>query len=157
MRGPKPSQVKLSVEEPPVEAPPAESIESGETADTAVAAGDRDNQAVDMEAAISTEADTPVQETTTPADAVVVSSRAAHGEGAQKAAAEVSRIATAAVHAKSLGLIVAAGHGLTYRNVAALAAIPEITEFNIGHNIISRSVFVGLAQAVREMIAAIKD
>lgn len=88
---------------------------------------------------------------------LTLSSRAAHGEGAQKAAAEVSRIATAAVHAKSLGLIVAAGHGLTYRNVAALAAIPEITEFNIGHNIISRSVFVGLAQAVREMIAAIKD
>ncbi|MBX3291281.1 MAG: pyridoxine 5'-phosphate synthase [Acidobacteria bacterium] len=85
---------------------------------------------------------------------LTLSSRAAHGEGAQKAAAEVSRIAAASVHAKSLGLIVAAGHGLTYRNVAALAAIPEITEFNIGHNIISRSVFVGLAQAVREMIAA---
>lgn len=86
---------------------------------------------------------------------LTLSSRAAHGEGAQKAASEVSRIAAAAVHARSLGLIVAAGHGLTYRNVAALAAIPEITEFNIGHNIISRSVFVGLAQAVREMIAAI--
>lgn len=86
---------------------------------------------------------------------LTLSSRAAHGEGAQKAAAEVSRIATASVHAKSLGLIVAAGHGLTYRNVAALAAIPEITEFNIGHNIISRAVFVGLAQAVREMTAAI--
>jgi pyridoxine 5-phosphate synthase len=86
---------------------------------------------------------------------LTLSSRAAHGEGAQKAAAEVSRIASAAVHARSLGLIVAAGHGLTYRNVAALAAIPEITEFNIGHNIISRSVFVGLAQAVREMASAI--
>lgn len=86
---------------------------------------------------------------------LTLSSRAAHGEGAQKAAAEVSRIAAASVHAKSLGLIVAAGHGLTYRNVAALAAIPEITEFNIGHNIISRSVFVGLSQAVREMITAI--
>lgn len=86
---------------------------------------------------------------------LTLSSRAAHGEGAQKAAAEVSRIAAASVHAKSLGMIVAAGHGLTYRNVAALAAIPEITEFNIGHNIISRAVFVGLAQAVREMISAI--
>jgi len=88
---------------------------------------------------------------------LTLSSRAAHGEGAQKAAAEVSRIAQAAVHAKSLGLIVAAGHGLTYRNVAALAAIPEITEFNIGHNIISRAVFVGLDQAVREMIAACQN
>jgi|ERR1043166_2573379 pyridoxine 5-phosphate synthase len=86
---------------------------------------------------------------------MTISSRAAHGEGAQKAAAEVSRLASAAVHAASLGLKVAAGHGLTYRNVGALAAIPEITEFNIGHNIISRSVFVGLDQAVREMIEAI--
>jgi len=87
---------------------------------------------------------------------MTLSARAAHGEGAQKAAAETSRVRDAAVHAKSLGLLVAAGHGLTYRNVGALAAIPEITEFNIGHNIISRSVFVGLNQAVREMIEAIK-
>lgn len=86
---------------------------------------------------------------------LTLSSRAAHGEGAQKAASEVLRIRDAAVHAKDLGLLVAAGHGLTYRNVAALAAIPEITEFNIGHNIISRSVFVGLNQAVKEMIDAI--
>jgi pyridoxine 5-phosphate synthase len=86
---------------------------------------------------------------------LTLSSRAAHGEGAQKAASEVSRIASAAQHAKNLGMIVAAGHGLTYRNVASLAAIPEITEFNIGHNIISRSVFVGLNQAVTEMIRAI--
>ena len=87
---------------------------------------------------------------------MTLSARAAHGEGAQKAAAETSRVRDAAVHAKSLGLMVAAGHGLTYRNVGALAAIPEITEFNIGHNIISRSVFVGLNQAVREMIEAIR-
>lgn len=86
---------------------------------------------------------------------MTLSARAAHGEGAQKAAAEVSRIAAASVHAKSLGMIVAAGHGLTYRNVGALAAIPEITEFNIGHNIISRAVFVGLSQAVREMREAV--
>ena len=86
---------------------------------------------------------------------MTLSSRAAHGEGEKRAAKEVERIRQAAVHAKSLGLIVAAGHGLTYRNVAALAAIPEITEFNIGHNIISRAVFVGLNNAVREMIAAI--
>ena len=86
---------------------------------------------------------------------MTLSSRAAHGEGEQRAAAEVTRIRQAAVHATSLGLIVAAGHGLTYRNVAALAAIPEITEFNIGHNIISRAVFIGLNQAVKEMIDAI--
>ena len=87
---------------------------------------------------------------------MTLSSRAAHGEGAQKAAAEISRIAQAAEHARKHDLIVAAGHGLTYRNIGDLAAIPEISEFNIGHNIISRSVFVGLNQAVREMIDAIK-
>jgi pyridoxine 5-phosphate synthase len=87
---------------------------------------------------------------------LTLSARAAHGEGERKAAAETERIRNAAIHAKSLGLIVAAGHGLTYRNVGALAAIPEITEFNIGHNIISRAVFVGLNQAVREMIEAIR-
>ena len=87
---------------------------------------------------------------------LTLSSRAAHGTGAEKAQAEIKRIKQAAEHAKSLGLIVAAGHGLTYRNVGALAAIGEITEFNIGHNIISRSIFVGLNQAVREMIEAIE-
>jgi pyridoxine 5-phosphate synthase len=87
---------------------------------------------------------------------MTLSSRAAHGDGAKKAAKEVERIRKTAVFAKDLGLIVAAGHGLTYRNVGALAAIPEITEFNIGHNIISRAVFVGLNQAVKEMLDAIK-
>ena len=86
---------------------------------------------------------------------LTLSARAAHGEGAEKERAEVERIKNAAERAKNLGLIVAAGHGLTYRNIGALAAIPEITEFNIGHNIISRSVFVGLNQAVREMIDAV--
>lgn len=88
---------------------------------------------------------------------LTLASRAAHGDGERRAAAEAQRIRKAAVHAKSLGLIVAAGHGLTYRNIGALAAIPEITEFNIGHNIISRSVFVGLNSAVREMIEAIRS
>jgi pyridoxine 5-phosphate synthase len=44
---------------------------------------------------------------------------------------------------------------LTYRNVGALARISEITEFNIGHNIIARAIFVGLETAVKEMKAAI--
>ena len=87
---------------------------------------------------------------------LTLSARAAHGEGAKRAKAEVERIKRFAEHAKKLGLIIAAGHGLTYRNVGALAAIPEITEFNIGHNVISRSIFVGLNQAVREMIKAIQ-
>lgn len=87
---------------------------------------------------------------------LTLSSRASHGEGELKAHQEIERVKNAASFAKTMGLIVAAGHGLTYRNIAALAAIPEITEFNIGHNIISRAVFVGLNQAVREMISAIR-
>ena len=88
---------------------------------------------------------------------LTLSARAAHGAGAEKARTEIERIVKASKLAKSLGLIVAAGHGLTYRNVGALARIPEITEFNIGHNIISRAVFTGLYRAVEEMIAAIKN
>lgn len=82
--------------------------------------------------------------------------KSAHGEGAMKAAQEAKRIHDASVHASGLGLKVAAGHGLTYRNVGALAAITEITEFNIGHDIISRSVFAGLYRAVEEMIEKIR-
>jgi pyridoxine 5-phosphate synthase len=54
---------------------------------------------------------------------------------------------------RSCGLEVHAGHGLTYRNVAAVAAIAGFREFNIGHSIIARAVFVGLREAVREMKA----
>ena len=50
-----------------------------------------------------------------------------------------------------LDLDVHAGHGITYRNVGPLASMPGFSEFNIGHSIISRAVFVGLRQAVREM------
>ena len=58
--------------------------------------------------------------------------------------------------ASELGLAVHAGHGLTVRNVRAVAAIPEIEELNIGHSIISRSVFVGIESAVREMLEAMR-
>jgi pyridoxine 5-phosphate synthase len=82
--------------------------------------------------------------------------RANHTEGAMRAAQELRRLREAATLAKQYGLHVAAGHGLTYRNVGAVAAIAEIQEFNIGHNIVSRSIFIGLAQAVREMREAIE-
>jgi len=81
--------------------------------------------------------------------------RGIHGEGAAHAAHELRRLREAAELATQYGLNVAAGHGLTYRNVGAVAAIKQITEFNIGHNIIARSIFVGLDNAVREMRAAI--
>lgn len=66
-------------------------------------------------------------------------------------ATELQRIAAAAKYARGLGLVVNAGHGLHYRNVAPIAAIAEIAELNIGHSIISRAVFDGLADAVMEM------
>jgi pyridoxine 5-phosphate synthase len=69
---------------------------------------------------------------------------------------ELFRIATVARRAGELGLQVAAGHGLTYRNVFAIAEIKPIEELNIGHNIIARAALVGLERDVREMIAAMK-
>jgi pyridoxine 5-phosphate synthase len=59
----------------------------------------------------------------------------------------------AAEFAGSKQMTVLAGHGLTYRNVRAIAEIPAIVELNIGHNIIARAAVVGLDRAVREMIA----
>jgi len=68
---------------------------------------------------------------------------------------EVERIKDAAHTAKKLDLYVAAGHGITYFNIHHLKGITEIEEYNIGHTIISRAVFVGLGQAIREMKALI--
>ena len=65
--------------------------------------------------------------------------------------AELARIAKAATYAAAQGLKVNAGHGLTYHNVQPIAALPEMHELNIGHSIIGRAVFSGLAGAVQEM------
>ena len=67
------------------------------------------------------------------------------------AAPELARVADAAAYGHDLGLVVNAGHGLHYRNVGPIAAIPEIRELNIGHAIVARAVFDGLAVAVSEM------
>lgn len=64
---------------------------------------------------------------------------------------ELSQVAEMSRFAKSIDLWVAAGHGLNYQNVVVVAAIPEIVELNIGHAIVARSLFVGFAEAVREM------
>ena len=64
---------------------------------------------------------------------------------------QLGRLARASALGRSLGIAVHAGHGLTYLNVSRVAAIPEIEELNIGHSIISHSLFVGLERAVREM------
>ncbi len=65
---------------------------------------------------------------------------------------EIDKLKAAAIRAKELGLHVAAGHGLNYDNTSLIVKeVPEITEYNIGHAIVARAVFVGLAQAVGEM------
>jgi pyridoxine 5-phosphate synthase len=60
----------------------------------------------------------------------------------------------AALLAHGLGLRVAAGHGLDYHNVQAVAELPYIEELNIGHSIVARAVWVGFERAVAEMILA---
>lgn len=70
--------------------------------------------------------------------------------------AELDRLAQAASMGRGLGLAVHAGHGLTYENVAPVAAIRDIEELNIGHSVISRAVFVGLREAVSDMAAILR-
>ena len=64
---------------------------------------------------------------------------------------ELSRLARAGQMVRDCGMILHAGHGLNYGNVQPIAAIEGMQELNIGHSIISRAVFVGMQQAVREM------
>ena len=78
----------------------------------------------------------------------------AHAEGAAAAAAaELKRISDAAALAARNGIEPHAGHGLTYDNVAPIAAIPQIRELNIGHFLIGEAIFTGLDESVREMRA----
>lgn len=72
-----------------------------------------------------------------------------------RASEELTRLAAAARHGHRNGLVIAAGHGLEYRNVRLLTAIEEIVEYNIGHAIVARSVFVGFERAVAEMVEAL--
>lgn len=65
----------------------------------------------------------------------------------------LASVRTAAEHAVSLGLEVHAGHGLDYRNVGPIVAIPGISELSIGFAIVARSALVGIERAVREMLA----
>lgn len=71
-------------------------------------------------------------------------------EGAEQQQA-LERIRESVTYARKLGLVVNAGHGLHYHNVQAIAAITGINELNIGHAIIARALFSGLAGAVRDM------
>jgi pyridoxine 5-phosphate synthase len=77
------------------------------------------------------------------------------GGGAR--AREFERLRNAAKFAASMGLTVNAGHGLNYHNVGPVAAIPEIIELNIGHSIVARAVIDGLAKAVGDMKALMRQ
>jgi len=70
---------------------------------------------------------------------------------------ELARIIDGCATARSLGLRVNAGHGLTYQNVEPIAAIEGMEELNIGHTIVARALVVGLEQAVRDMKALIQN
>jgi len=66
-------------------------------------------------------------------------------------AEELERLAHGAQLVRDHGLRLHAGHGLNYRNVGPIASLPDMAELNIGHAIVSRAVFIGLREAVREM------
>lgn len=70
---------------------------------------------------------------------------------------ELDRIRTAAKHAKKLGLGVNAGHGLNYSNIKIFRELSDIDEVSIGHAILARAVFVGLKEAVKEMIGLLRS
>ncbi len=76
-----------------------------------------------------------------------------YSESREEQAREMAldELASAAIAAAKMGLFVAAGHGLNYHNVMAVAAIPEIQELNIGHSIIARAVMVGLPKAIEDL------
>lgn len=76
--------------------------------------------------------------------------RYCHLDGAAQAT-ELARLADAAAYAAGLGIEVHAGHGLSFDNVAAVAAIPEVAELNIGHFLVGEAIFIGLDPSIREM------
>ncbi len=76
--------------------------------------------------------------------------RYADTEGSEQQA-ELARIVDAARYGHELGLVINAGHGLHYENVKPIAAIEQVVELNIGHSIVARAVFDGLAAAVSDM------
>jgi len=90
------------------------------------------------------------------ADAVELHTGEYANAGSTEQDAQIDRLNRAASLASKLSLAVHAGHGLTYENVRPVAVIPEIEELNIGHSIVSRSVFTGLEAAVREMTEIIR-
>ena len=91
------------------------------------------------------------------AAAVEIHTGAYANAAAADRAGRLEELASAARFAASLGLGVAAGHGLTYYNVKPVAAIPELEELNIGHSVVARAVFVGFEEATRLMLALMRE
>ncbi len=85
-------------------------------------------------------------------DAVEIHTGSYANAPASSWAKELEKIKEAASAIRHFGLAVHAGHGLGYHNVPPILQVPEIEELNIGHAIISRSIFVGLDRAVRDML-----
>jgi pyridoxine 5-phosphate synthase len=81
---------------------------------------------------------------------------AEHYHRKKERADEIERLIRASEAAHRLGIRVNAGHGLNYQNVTGLFQVPHLVELNIGHSIVSRSVTVGLAAAVKEMLHAMQ-
>ncbi len=77
--------------------------------------------------------------------------------GKRKAETELQRLISAAQQAHALGLKVNAGHGLNYENLRSLFRVPHLVELNIGHSLVSRAVFAGLENTVREMLALMRE
>ena len=77
--------------------------------------------------------------------------RYAHAKDADERASALNELARGIEAGTRAGLEVHGGHGLTYRNIGAVASLAGFGEFNIGHSIVSRAVFVGMREAVREM------
>lgn len=71
--------------------------------------------------------------------------------GTPRRAAEFERLRAGTTRARQLGLIVNAGHGINYVNIAEVRTLPHLHELNIGHSIVSRALFTGVDEAVREM------
>lgn len=67
-------------------------------------------------------------------------------------AAELERLRSGAIYATQIGLKVNAGHGIDYKNIEGILTIPHLNELNIGHSIVGRAIYVGMEQAVKEML-----
>ena len=89
----------------------------------------------------------------TGADAVELHTGAYANAGGEAVGRELARLEQAGAQVREAGLALHAGHGLTVANMAPVVRIPGLREVNIGHSIIARAIFIGLEQAVKEILA----